>query len=71
MVCCPSYILPKIEIKTKTRLRSSFPKELDSEAKLWNGNVLGPHSAQTESGLLDSCDLCTLFMHTMNDMLNM
>ena len=33
--------------------------------------MLGTHSIQTEFGLLDSCDLCTPFMHAMNDMLNM
>ena len=35
----------------------------------WEG--VTPHSAQTEFGLLDSCVLCTPFMHAMNDMLYM
>jgi len=38
---------------------STYPKTLNLEAKLWNGKVLGTHSAQTESGLLDSHDLGT------------
>ena len=71
MVFFPSYILHKIKIKTKTRLRSTYLKELDSEAGLRNGNVLGTHSTQTKSGLIDSCDLYTFFMHAMKDMLNM
>ena len=33
--------------------------------------MLGTYSAPTESGLLDSCDQSTLFMHVMNDMLYM
>ena len=37
---------------------------------LRNGKVLSTHSAQTESGLLDSHDQCTPFMHDMNDMLH-
>ena len=61
MSFCPSYILPKIKIKTRTRLRSTYPKELDLEARLQNGKVLGTHFAQTESGLLDSYDLCILY----------
>ena len=52
---CPSYNLPKIKIKIK--LRSTYPKTLNSEASLQNGKVLGIHSAQTKSGLLDSYDL--------------
>ena len=60
----PSYILPKIKIKIKTR--STYPKTLNSEARLWNGKVLGIHSTQTEFGFLDSCDLCTPFMHAVN-----
>ena len=65
----PSYNLPKN--KTKIRPRSTYPKKLDSEARLRNGKVLGTHSAQTEFGLLDSHDLCTPFMHAMNDMLHL
>ena len=37
---------------------------------LRNGKVLSTHSAQIESGLLDSHDQCTPFMHDMNDMLH-
>ena len=37
---------------------------------LRNGKVLSTHSTQTESGLLDSHDQCTPFMHDMNDMLH-
>ena len=67
---CPSYNLPKI--KAKIRSRSTYPKKLNSEARLRNEKVLGTHSAQKESGLLDSCDQCTFFfMHEMNDMLHM
>ena len=33
--------------------------------------MLDTHFTQTESGLLDSCDQCTLFMHATNDMLYM
>ena len=40
--------------KTKIKLRSSYPKTLNSEARLWNGKVLGTNSAQTKSSLLDS-----------------
>ena len=54
MAFCPSCILPKI--KEKTRVRSTYPKNLNPKARLWNGKVLGTHSAQTESGFLDSCD---------------
>ena len=51
------YNLPKI--KAKIRPRSTYPKKLNSEARLRNGKVLGTYSAQTESGLLDSHDQCT------------
>ena len=37
---------------------------------LRNGKVLSTHSTQTESGLLDSHDQCTPFVHDMNDMLH-
>ena len=57
MAFCPSYNLPKIKIKIKPR--STYPKTLNSGARLWNGKVLGTHSAQTESGLLDSHNQCT------------
>ena len=60
-----------LKIKTKIKPRSTYPKTLNSKARLWNGKVLGTHSAQTESGLLDSCEQCNIFMHDMNDMLNM
>ena len=49
----------------------SLSKDLNPKARLQNGKVLGTHFAQTKSGLLDSCDLCILFMHAMNDVLNM
>ena len=68
MAFCPSYILPKIK-KTKIKLRSTYPKTLNSEARLRNGKVLGIRFAQTESSLVDSYDLCTLFMNNMNYML--
>ena len=68
MAFCPGYNLPKLKIKIKPR--STYPKTLNSEAKLRNENVLGTYSAQTESGLLDSHDQCTPFMHDMNDMLH-
>ena len=57
MTFCPSYNLPEIKIKIKPR--STYPKTLNSKAKLWNGKVLDTHSSQTESGLLHSCDQCT------------
>ena len=41
--------------------RSTYPKELNSETRLQNENVLGTHSAQTESGLLDSNDQYTIY----------
>ena len=47
---------PKIN---KDKTRSTKPKNLNPEATLRNRKVLGTHSAQTESGLLDSCDQCT------------
>ena len=36
-------IYPKI--KRKAKHKSTYPKELSSEARLWNGKVLGTHSA--------------------------
>ena len=68
MAFYPSYNLPK---KNKDNARSNYPKDPNSEARLWNGKVLGTYSAPTESGLLDYCDQSTLFMHVMNDMLYM
>ena len=68
MAFCPSYNLPKIKIKIKPR--STYPKPLNLEARLRNMKVLGTHSTQIESGLLDSHDQCTLFMHDMNDLLH-
>ena len=56
---CPSYNLPKN--KRKTRHRSTYPREKNSEGRLQNGKVLGTHSAQTEYGLLDSNDQYSLF----------
>ena len=53
----PSYNLPKIKNKTLIYLS----KNLSLEARLQNGNVLDTHSAQTESGLLDSNDQYTIF----------
>ena len=52
-------IYPKI--KRKTKYMSTYSKELSSRARLRNGKVLGTHSVQTESGLLDSNDQYTLF----------
>ena len=57
MAFCPSYNLPKIKIKIKPR--STYPKTLNSGARLRNGKVLGTHFTQTESGLLDSHNQCT------------
>ena len=55
-------IYPKIKKKKKkTRHRSTYPKELSSEARLRNGNVLGTNSAQIEFGLLDSNDQYNIF----------
>ena len=68
MVFCPSYNLPKIKIKIKPR--STYPKTLNSKARLRNGKVLGTHFAQTEFGLLVSRDQCTPFTHDVNDMLH-
>ena len=56
MVFCPSYNLPKIfkkikiKIKntnkqTKIKPRSTYPKTLNSEARLWNEKVLVTNSA--------------------------
>ena len=44
-------IYPKIKIKTKHR--STYPKELNSEARLRNEKVLGTHFPQIEFGFLD------------------
>ena len=65
MALCPSYKLPKIKIKIKPRF--TYPKTLNSEARLRNGEVLGTHSTQKESRLLDSRDQCTPFMYDMNE----
>ena len=62
MAFCPSYNLPKIKIKIKPR--STYPKTLNSEARLWNEKVLGIHSTQRESSLLNSCDQCTTLCMT-------
>ena len=82
MALGPSYKLPKIhgllpqlqstQIKKKTKIkpRSTYPKTLNSEARLRNRKVLDTHFTQTESGLLDSHDQYTPFMHDMNDMLH-
>ena len=48
---CPSYKLSKN--KAKIRPRSTYPKTLNSEAKLQNGRVLGTHPVQTKFGILD------------------
>ena len=61
-------IYPTIKIKIKPR--STYPKTINLESRLWTGKVLGTHFTQTEFGLLDSCDQCTLFLHDMNDMLH-
>ena len=59
MAFCPSYNLPNN--RTKIRPRSTDLKTLNLEARLQNGKVLDTYSAQTEFGLLDSCDQCTLY----------
>ena len=64
----PSYNLSKIKAKIKPR--STYPKTLNSEARLRNRKVLDTHFTQTESGLLDSHHQYTPFMHDMNDMLH-
>ena len=46
----------------KVRLRSTYPKKLNSEARLWDGKVLSTHSVQTESSIIDYCDQCTPFL---------
>ena len=69
MAFCPSYSLPKKK-KMKIKPRSTYPNTLNSEARLWSGKVLSTHSTQIESGLLDSHDQCTHFMHDMNGMLH-
>ena len=67
MILGRSYKLSKI--KANIRPRSTYPKTLNSEARLRNGKVLDTHSAKTVSCLLDSYDQCTPFMHAMNNML--
>ena len=57
MTFCPSYNLPNN--RTKIRPRSTYLKILNLEGRLRNGKVLGTHSTQTKSSLLDSCDLCS------------
>ena len=52
-------IYPKIKIKINPR--STYPKKLNSEARLQNWKVLGTHFAQIEYGLLNSNDQCTLY----------
>ena len=52
-------IYPKIKIEIKPR--STYPKKLNSEARLQNWKVLGTHFAQIEYGLLNSNDQCTLY----------
>ena len=52
-------IYPKI--KRKTKHKSTYPKELNSKARLWNEKVLSTHSAQTKSSLLDSNDQYTIY----------
>ena len=49
--------------KRKKRQSTSLPKELNSEARLQNGTMLGTHFAQTESGLLDSNDHYIPFLY--------
>ena len=42
MAFCPSYNIPKNKkTKTKINLSSTYPNTLNSEARLWNGKVLG------------------------------
>ena len=53
----PSYKLSKIKIKINPR--STYPKTLNPKVRLRNEKVLGTHSVQIESGLLDSHDQCT------------
>ena len=64
MAFCPSYNLTKI--KRKIKLRSTYLKTLNSEARLRNKKVLDIHSTQTESGFLESHDqftpLCMIWM---------
>ena len=52
-------IYPKI--KRKTKHNYTYPKELNSEARLRNGKVLEIHFAQTEPSLLDSNDQYTIY----------
>ena len=48
MAFCPSYNLPikKKEKKKKPKIKpsSTYPKTLNSEARLWNGKVLSTYS---------------------------
>ena len=54
-----SYNLPKN--KRKTRHRSTYPKELNLEARLQNRKVLDTHFAQTKSSLLNFNDQYILY----------
>ena len=69
-ITCLFVLVTNYQNKVKIRAMSTYPKTLNSEARLQNGKVLGTHFAQTESGLLNSCDQCIPFMHDMNDMLH-
>ena len=62
----PNYNLPKLKYKTLIYLS----KNSKLGARLRNGKVLGTHSAQTESSLLNSNDQYTFFCMILNDMLN-
>ena len=64
--CGPNYNLPKLKYKTLIYLS----KNSKLGARLRNGKVLGTHSAQTESSLLNSNDQYTFFCMILNDMLN-
>ena len=44
---------PRLQSKRKDKALSTN-QNLDSGSRLWNEKVLGTHSAQMESGLLDS-----------------
>ena len=46
-------LFPRLQSKRKDKALSTN-KNLDSGSRLWNGKVLDTHSAQIESGLLDS-----------------
>ena len=51
-----------LEHLSKYFFNCTYPKTLNLEARLWNGKVLDTHSAQTEFGLLKSCDRCTPYV---------